>query len=219
MTSIAFPSDTASYITTLTQLVEEIRDEMDDSGFDRDRIYRAIGRAESMFNRELRVPQMETEIDIAVTQEGTDLPQDFLALRAVYQEGAPDRTLKSYSPAGIRELYQGRSGTPEAYAIENRRVIIGPVGTVSLTVLYYAKVPPLTDNNPTNWLLVEYPDIYLHQVLAILFAKTGDRDRAADNLGLAMGLIERANSAGRHARWGASPLAPVLVQQVRGSRI
>jgi hypothetical protein len=217
--SIAFPTDPANYIANLSQLIEEIRDEMDDSGYSLDKIYRAVGRAEAMFNRMIRVPQMETEVDLAVTGEATELPLDFLALRAVYAEGSPDKTLIAMSPAGLRYQYQGRDGTPAAYAIENNRLIIGPVGSASLTVNYYAKIVPLTENNPTNWLLRDYPDLYLHQTLAILFGKTGDRERAADNLGIATALIEQVNGAGRKARWGSAPLSPVLVTQVPGSRI
>lgn len=217
--SIAFPTDTDNYISNLTQLIEEIREEMDDSGYALDKIYRAIGRAESVFNRLIRCPEMETEIDIAVTQEATDLPVDYLGLRAAYVEGSPDKTLNSLSPAGLRYQYQGRSGAPTSYAIENRKLIVGPVGSASITLLYYAKLVPLTENNPTNWLLRDYPDLYLHQVLAILFGKTGDRERALDNLGLASALIEQVNNAGRKARWGSAPLSPVLVTQVPGSRI
>lgn len=217
--SIAFPVDPDNYISNLTQLIEEIRDEMDDSGYPLDKIYRGIGRAEAMFNRQLRCPQMEVETDLAVTQEYTDLPADFLALRAVYQEGSPDRELRSMSPAGLRSQYQGRDGTPQAYAIENGRLAIAPVGSASVTLLYYAKLTPLTDSNPTNWLLRDYPDLYLHQTLAVLFGKTGDRARAADHLSIATALIEQVNAAGRKARWGASPLTPVLVSQVRGTRI
>ena len=217
--TIAFATDPDNYISNLTQLIEEIRDEMDDDGYSLDKIYRAIGRAEAMFNRLLRVPQMETEIDITVTSEATELPIDFLALRAVYSEGDPDRTLRAVSPAGIRQQYLGRSGTVAAYAIESNRLIVGPVGNTTLTVTYYAKLVPLTENNPTNWLLRDYPDLYLHQTLAILFGKTGDRERAAENLGLASALIEQVNNAGRKSRWGSAPLSPVLVTQVPGSRI
>jgi hypothetical protein len=219
MPLISFPTDPESYITNLSQLVEEIRDEMDDSGYPLDRIYRAIGRAEAMFNRELRVPQMEQQVDLAITQEATDLPADFLALRAVYREGNPDRALRSMSPTGLRDQFFGMPGQPQAYALENRRLIVGPVGDAPITMLYYAKLVPLTENNPTNWLLLEYPDLYLHQVLAILFAKIGDDERAATNLGIAATLIVRANEAGKKARWGASPLTPMLVRQTRGVRI
>lgn len=219
MSTIAFPVDSENYISSLTQLIAEIRDEMDDDGYSLDKIYRAIGRAEAMFNRQVRAPQMETEVDLNVTTESTDLPTDFLALRSVYQEGSPDSSLRSMSPAGLRHQYRGRDGTPEAYALENMRLVVAPVGDTLLTLLYYAKLVPLTDNNPTNWLLREYPDLYLHQTLAILFGKTGDKERAADNLSIATALIEQVNAAGRKARFGAAPLTPSLVTQVRGSRI
>jgi hypothetical protein len=217
--SIAFSTDTESYISNLTQLIEEIREEMDDSGYSLDKIYRGIGRAEAMFNREIRVPQMESDLDISVTQEYTELPSDFLGLRSVYIEGDIDRPLQALSPEGLRQQYMGKSGTPRSYALEGNRLIVGPVGSVSLTLTYYAKLVPLTENNPTNWLLRDYPDLYLHQTLAILFGKIGDRERAADNLGLATALIGQVNSAGRKARFGSAPLSPVLVTQVRGSRI
>jgi hypothetical protein len=123
------------------------------------------------------------------------------------------------SPDGLRQLYMGQSGEPCAYAIEGRNLIVGPVGETALTMLYYAAIPALTTENNSNWLLVDYPDLYLHQVLAILFAKIGDDNRAASNLGIAMGIIEQANRTGRKARWGAGPLTPMLVQQVPGTRI
>lgn len=217
--SIAFRTDPTSAITTLDDLVAEVRDEMDNSGYPADKIYRAIARAEAFFNRELRVPQMETEYQFGVTGEATNLPLDFLQMRSVYREGAADSPLRSMSPDGLRRLYQGQSGIPAAYALENRRVVVGPVGSASLTMLYYAAIPPLNESSPTNWLLVDYPDLYLHQVLAILFAKIGDDTRAATNLGLATGLIAQANRQARNARWGASPLTPFLVQQVAGTRI
>jgi hypothetical protein len=215
----AFSTDPTGAITALDDLIAEIRDEMDDAGYALPKIYRAISRAEAMFNRELRVPQMETELQFGVTQEATDLPPDFLQMRAIYQEGAPDSPMRSMSPEGLRNLYFGRAGMPAAYALENRRLVVGPVGDAALTMLYYATIPPLTEANPQNWLLLLYPDLYLHQALAILFAKIGDDARAATNLGLAMSLIQQANNAGRKARYGAGPLSPVLVQQVRGARI
>jgi hypothetical protein len=219
MSTIAFSTDPIGAITTLSDLIAEIRDEMDDEGYALPKILRAIGRAEAMFNRELRVPQMETELQFGVTDEVTPLPLDFLQMRAIYQDGAIDRPLASMSPDGLRSLFFGQPGEPKAYAIENRSLVIGPVGDASLKMLYYARIPPLTEANPTNWLVAEYPDLYLHQVLAILFAKIGDEARASTNLGIALGLIERANTAGHNARWGASPLAPLLVTQIRGTRI
>lgn len=216
--SIAISTSLANSISTLSDLVAEIRDEMDDDAYAADKIYRAIGRAEAVFNRDLRCPRMETEYQFAVTNEATDLPTDFLQLRSVYQEGSPDNPLMSYSPASLRQTYRGQAGTPRGYALENRRLVLGPVGETTLTLLYFARIPSLTESNPSNWLLDEHPDLYLHQVLANLFNKTGDSERAALNLNIASGLIESINASGKKNRWGAGPLVPSGIGQVCGAR-
>ena len=215
---IAVSTSPDNAITNLTDLVAEIRDEMDDDGFDLDRIYRAIGRTEAVFNRELRCPRMETEYTFTTASEATELPNDFLQLRTVYAEASPDNPLDSMSPAGLRQRYRGEAGTAMAYALENRRILLGPVGETTLTIVYYARIPALTDSNPTNWLLNEHPDVYLHQVLAVLFNKTGDSERAMLNLNVARDLITSINEAGKKNRWGAGPLVPRGINQAWGAR-
>lgn len=217
--SIAIITSPDSAISTLSDLVEEVRDEMDDDAFDAAKIYKAIARAEAVFNRELRVPKMETEYQFTATGETSTLPNDFLQLRTVYAEGSPDNPLTSMAPNGLRQLYRGVSGVPMAYALENRRLIIAPVGETVLTILYYARIPALTDSNPSNWLLDEHPDVYLHQVLAILFNRQGDSERAALNLQIATDLLGSINESGKKNRWGAGPLVPAGITQVCGARI
>lgn len=207
-----------NFISNLSDLVEEIRDEMDDDTFSLTRIYRAIGRAEAIFNRELRCPKMETEATITITQEATELPEDFLQLRQIYSEGTPDSPLSAMSPAALRRTYRGVEGIPMAYALENRRIIIGPVGELNATLLYYGRIPALTDNNPVNWLIDENPDLYLHQVLAILFNKIGDTEKGALNIGIAQDILQSINVSGVGNRWGAAPLVPQGMRQVRGAR-
>lgn len=217
--SIAISTSPANAISNLSDLVEEIRDEMDESAFDITRIYKAIARAEAVFNREIRAPRMETAVTLTVTGETTDLPLDFLQLRAVYSDGSPDRPMLSLSPNALRTMYLGRSGIPAAYAIENRSFIVGPVGEGSFKLLYYAMIPSLTADNPANWLLLDHPDLYVHQTLALLFNKTGDSERAALNLQIARDIMDQINAATKKARWGASPLTPMGIQQVYGTRI
>lgn len=217
--AIAIDTSPANSISSLSDLVIEVRDEMDNDGYAADKIYRAIGRAEAYFNRALRTPRMETEYQFTADTEETDLPTDFLQLRSIYLEGSPDNPLTAFSPAGLRQTYRGVSGTPAAYAIENRRIVLAPVGTATLTTLYYARIPALTDSNPVNWLLDEHPDLYLHQVLAILFNKTGDTERAVANQAAADGIIDQVNASAKANRWGAAPLVPRGITQVRGARI
>lgn len=217
--TIAISTTPDNAIANLTDLVAEIRDELDDSAYSLDKIYRAIARAEAVFNREIRAPRMETQYEFTTSDEITDLPGDFLQLRAVYMEGSPDRPILSLSPASLRSLYAGRSGTPAAYAIENRAFMIGPVGEATFKMVYYASIPSLTVDNPSNWLLTDHPDLYVHQVLAILFNKTSDREAASLNLSIAQNIMESINAATKKARWGASPLVPMGIQQVSGARI
>jgi len=217
--SIAILTSPENAISSLSDLVDEVRDEMDDDGFAEARIYRAIARAEAVFNRDLRCPRMETETQFTTSAEATELPTDFLQLRSVYLEGSPDNPLTSMSPAGLRQLYRGQSGAPVAYALENRRIVLAPVGQATVTLLYYARVPALTEANPANWLLDESPDVYLHQVLAILFNKTGDTERAALHLGIATDIVASINASGRKNRWGSGPLTPNTMTQVRSARL
>lgn len=217
--TIAINTSPANAISNLSDLVTEVRDEMDDTGFATDKIYRAITRAEAVFNRELRCPKMETETQLSVSSEATELPIDFMQLRTVYAEGSPDNPLDSLSPAGLRQRYQGVAGSVRAYAIENRRILVAPVGSATLTLVYFARIPALTTDNPNNWLLDEHPDLYLHQVLAILFNKIGDSERAALNQALASEMIEQINHSGHKNRWGAGPLVPAGINQVCGARI
>ena len=216
--TIAIVTSPENAISSLSDLVTVIRRRMDDDAFDASSIYAAIAEAEAVFNRELRAPKMETEYQFSVTSEQTDLPNDFLKMRAVYQEGSPDKPLRSMSPDGIRKLFRGQAGIPQAYAIENRRLVIGPVGDATITILYYARLPALTDDNPSNWLLEEHPDAYVRLVLAILFDEIGDDARAQRNEGRAIGIIGAINESGKSNRWGAAPLNPLGIQQVCGAR-
>ena len=215
--TLAFDTSPANAIANLADLIEEIRDELDNDAFDLNKIYRALGRAEARFNRDLRTERMETETDLSITDEETDLPLDFLEMRNIYAEGSPDNPLKSLSPAGIRSLYLGQSGTPSAYAIENRRIIVAPVGAALLTLVYYQRIPALTVDNPANWLIEDMPDLYLHQALAILYNKLRDDTAAQINQQAANAIIDSANKAALRGHWGGAPLTPVLIRQVQGA--
>lgn len=206
-------------ISNLTDLVTAVRRRMDDDAFDVNSIYAAVAEAEAVFNRAMRTPKMETETQLSVTSEETELPTDFMQMRSVYQEGAPDKPLRSMSPDGLRKLFRGQAGIPQAYAIENRRLVIGPVGDTTVTLLYYARIPSLTTDNPSNWLLEEHPDVYVRLVLAILFDEIGDDARAQRNEARAVAIIEQINESGKSNRWGAAPLNPLGIQQVYGASL
>lgn len=216
--SIAIPTYAPGAISNYSELLVEIRDLMDDADYSQTAIDRALRKAEAEFNRTLRTPEMETRAVLTITGELTDLPSDFLELRFIFQEGSPDATLKSMSPAGMLATYAGVSGVPEAYTIEANRLRVGPVGNTTLEIVYYRPLPPLSDAQVSNWLLAKHPDLYVAGVMYHLARRERDSDGMAQAAQEVQALTAAIKNASLSARWGAAPLVPNGIRQVRGAR-
>lgn len=217
--SIAIPTYAPGSINSYSDLVAEIRDMMDDADYSQVAIDRALRKAEAEFNRTLRTPEMETRVVLTITQEITQVPEDFLQLRYIFSEGAPDCPLKSMSPSGMLAAYAGRAGIPEAYAIEAGGIRVGPVGNAAVEIVYYRKIAPLSDGQVSNWLLQTHPDLYASGVLYHLARRERDEkgeERAAQEVQV---LTANINRAAQDNRWGAAPLVAAGIRQVRGARI
>jgi hypothetical protein len=128
-----------------------------------------ISLAEATFNRELRVREMETSLDVTIDAQTEALPSDFLSARRFYLDTTPTIYLKYLTPEQLYSKWaSSTSGTPEVYSIEGSDFVFGPTpsGTSTGKLLYYAKIPALTVSNTTNWLLTAHPDLYLYETLA-----------------------------------------------------
>ena len=106
-------------IATYSDLVAAVRDQMDNDLYDSAKINRAIRFAEAHFTRELRTPDMETEIVLSVTTEVNALPTDCLGVRAIYVSGDRDRLLTSTDKVGklatipvVVQMVNAASATP-----------------------------------------------------------------------------------------------------------
>lgn len=217
--AVAIPSYAPGAISTYTDVIAEIRDLMDDGDYDQTAIDRALRKAEAWYNRDLRTPEMEARTTIAVTDELTNLPDDFLELRFVFQDGSPDRPLVSTSPQALVESYRGMAGCPQAYAIEGRSIRVGPVGKTTLVMVYYQRLTPISDAQPTNWLLMRHPDLYIAGVMYYLAVRERDNDGMAVALTQVETLIDSIKGAMQRNRWGSAPLVPTGMTQVRGARV
>lgn len=215
---VAVSTTPATAIKNYAELVTAIKDWLDRDDIADDRIGTFINLAEDRFNRLLRYPDMETSATIYVTGESAVLPTDFMELRAVYREGNPDDPLQSMSPHGLRTQFMGMSGQPLAYAIEGRQMIVGPVGNARLEIVYYARVPALTDTTPTNWLLDRFPAAYLYGALTQAEAFLVNPERAAFWQGALNEALGEIIEDGKRGRWGAGPLRPTGVTSIRGAR-
>lgn len=134
-----------------------------------------ITMAESKFNRSIRTRDMITRQYASTTNEFVPVPNDWLE---TYQlelppssTGGNSQPLQYIGPNEAATLQaQSLSGNTRYYTIIDGLFELVPKPTVTpvtLTCVYYAKIPSLSASNATNWLLTKAPDLYLYQSLAI----------------------------------------------------
>lgn len=124
---------------------------------------RFVGLAEGKMNRVLRVGEMETAGTVVLANGDGDLPSDFLEAREVL---SPDGfNIGAWSLQALTTRYRNNGGYPQGYAVVGSKIMARPTSNGSLTMTYYAKIPALTPTNPTNWLLLKAPDVYLYAVV------------------------------------------------------
>lgn len=136
--------------------------------------------ATAAFNRELRVPQMESRDSTSLTAEYTAVPSDFLEIISVARsDGKELRYLAR--PQFASYIALSMRPEPQVFCIEDMqfRVLPAPsvAAPVNVSILYYERIPDFTTDASTNWLLSEAPDLYLLGVLmqARLFLHDDER--------------------------------------------
>lgn len=100
--------------------------------------------AETRLNRELRMRQQVVETTVTITAGSAPLPSDYAEIIGVYDQSGREFLTKT-----LQDVQD-----------DDTTVSDGEYG-----LQYYAKLPTLTTNpTTTNWLLSEYPDLYLYAV-------------------------------------------------------
>lgn len=109
------------------------------------------------------------------------LPAGYLAMRSVYVDVSPRRSLDFLTPDQLNEQFPwSTAGEPRAFTIEADAIRFGPSpdGPYSAVCLYYQKFPALSSSTTTNWLMTNKPDVYLYASLLESAIFTGDDDGA-----------------------------------------
>lgn len=119
-----------------------------------------ITLAESKLNRSLRLLQQETTatISTSLVSRFNPLPDDFSEVISL-REG--NNKLIQKSTTEMASLIRDGSGYPSYFNVkEQLELDIVPDQTYALTLNYFKKWDIATDT--TNWLLTNYPDIYIY---------------------------------------------------------
>ena len=160
-----------------------------------------IQLAESDMQIRCKLVQFEASSDVAITSALGSIPDDFAGMRSAYWDGDENRVLTYTTPEKF-DLYREETGTPYWYTITGSQIKVTPSATGTLTITYMARFTAIDANNPSNSLLVNYPDAYLYGSL-VQFAIYCEDDAALQKYnGLFDAAIERIrfdNSARKYA--------------------
>ena len=135
-----------------------------------DRIPEFVALAEATFNRVLRLRAMETTVADATPSGSKEdaLPSGYLQMREIHLATTPVVSLAYITPEIMYRIRAGStSGKPNSYTIVGDNILFGPTpdGAYDYSMTYYKAFDALADNAPTNWLVLNAPDLYLYGTL------------------------------------------------------
>lgn len=168
-----------------------------------------IRLAESRLQLDLDVRQLWATASLSVTaaNESVVLPSDFNGARSVWIGSSGDVIVLDPMPLDVMRVKYGQftAGYPRNYAVRDTDLVIAPIpsGDYTITMDYLAKIACLSDSNPTNNILDNYPDAYLHCCLIFVGQYLRDIELVQGAEALYAADLERIN----RQNWGqTSPM-------------
>jgi hypothetical protein len=170
-----------------------------------------IALAEARMNRDLRTWKQETRSTAQLDAQYSALPADFAQpIRLQLLDGSTSE-IEPISTAQMLDMRADRNdrpGRPTHYAITAQGLELFPTpdGTYDASLVYYAKVPSLSNSNTTNWLLTDAPDVYLYGALLHSAPYLKDDARAVVWEGLHATAVAALNTQSQEAKYGGTGL-------------
>lgn len=126
-----------------------------------------IQLAEARFNRELRVQQMVVRAYANLNESFIELPEDWLEALNVELHTEPPRPLEFITLQEADKVRARSERVARYYVIHGKELEVVPyvAEPTDIEMTYYKKVPSLTTEEPSNWLLASWPDLYLYETL------------------------------------------------------
>lgn len=169
-----------------------------------------IALAEADFNRTLRDNRMQKRSTATLDVQYSALPTDWLETIRLGIIGNSSRLelVSSGALAELRDLRGDLVGKPTHYAHTAGGLELFPTPDISYDaeLVYFAKVPALSDAATTNWLLSAAPDVYLYGALTQSAPYLKDDGRATVWSGLYQNAISNLNMASERALYSGSGL-------------
>lgn len=129
-----------------------------------------IKLAETRMNAEIRSRELEVSVPVLASANNAtiDLPTDMVEMRRLMLVGDCQSVLQYRSPDSLSAHYgNAATGLPSAFTVIGNKLQFGPIpdANYELELVYQRRLIPLSDADPTNWILTKYPDAYLYGAL------------------------------------------------------
>lgn len=121
-----------------------------------------IALCESEMQIRLKLVEFETDASITVTGGSGPLPTGFLGFRSIYWNGDTKSPLYYKSPAEFDALRNNSGGTPSFYTVSGSTLRVNEEATGTAIGVANVRFTALSDSDPSNSILTNFPDAYLY---------------------------------------------------------
>jgi hypothetical protein len=162
---------------------------------------------EADFNRRIRIATMEERASATFNEGYEDVPTDFLEMREIKVNASPVRSLKYMTPQQMTEFYPTTEiGTPEFYTLVDHTIRVNRIPSAEVEISYYVRIPALSDDEPTNWMLTNHPDLYLYGSLIHAEPYLKNDKRILTWKTMYEMALKQVDDSDKKARWSGGPM-------------
>jgi hypothetical protein len=138
-----------------------------------------IALAEKRINGDLdaRLQDTVSTLSTVAATATVAAPTDVVNIRSLTVQASPNRVLDYLTPDQFNTQYAfAETGMPRMFTVIGANIYLGPTpdAVYSVQCIYKAQVPALSVASPTNWLLTNYPQVYLFASLCMSVMYTAD---------------------------------------------
>lgn len=130
-----------------------------------------ISLGEAQINRVLRTHDMIKRSTATIDTDYFTVPSDWLETISMVNTSNRNEVFTYVTYEHLNRLeHIPLSGNSRYYTLIDGKFLIYPAASaeapINVELVYYAKIPALSDSNTTNWLLTRSPDVYLYAALS-----------------------------------------------------
>jgi len=165
--------------------------------------------AESQIARDLNHWRQERRVTTSLNERFENLPSDWLRTINMYlADGAPIEYASVAEISRQRVLEDDISGKPRLYTLNSGQIEFYPAPDepYDLTMVYKARIPAFNEDTDYNWLLREYPDVYLYASLTQSAPYLQEDQRVATWAQLYSAAVANLNKDDADAKYSGGPL-------------